>query len=355
MAAAVAAAARARLARPADRPARLAAAAAGALRRGAGGHRRLRAINDARGHAAGDDVLRATAGLLREVVAGRRPRVPDRRRRVRARARRGPGPRRRGDRLGAARARPSGSARRSRSASRSASRARAARRSSCAPASRSARPSAAARVDRRSAHDEREGVPLRGHALEAGRRSSPSKLSSAPGVHSTTRPRRAGRRAGARSSACAGPRRAGRAPAVTRGDDHDVELAVGWVGGADPGAAAERAGAGDDHLPRVALEDRARRRPRTRTGSGWPGHGRAGGARPRRRAGRSADFSGCARRAATEARPALATFTNGRPSASRPSSSGRSSVPAAASSRRLERVDREPVGAREVVRGARPG
>ena len=42
-------------------------------------------------------------------------------------------------------------------------------------------------------------------------------------------------------------------------------------------------------------------------------------------------MSGAARRAATDARPALATFTNGRPSASRPSSSRRSSVPVTAS------------------------
>ena len=62
-------------------------------------------------------------------------------------------------------------------------------------------------------------------------------------------------------------------------------------------------------------------------------------------------MSGAARRAATEASPALATLTNGRPSPSRPSSNAVVLVPLAASAGRLERVERQPGGAHEVVRG----
>ena len=53
-------------------------------------------------------------------------------------------------------------------------------------------------------------------------------------------------------------------------------------------------------------------------------------------------MSGSAARAATDASPALATFTNGCPSASRPSSSGRVSVPVAASTAASSRSSGRP-------------
>ncbi len=61
-------AARARLPRPADGPARLAPAAARPGRRRPVDVDRLADVNDIGGQAAGDDVLRATAGLLRELM-----------------------------------------------------------------------------------------------------------------------------------------------------------------------------------------------------------------------------------------------------------------------------------------------
>ena len=146
------------------------------------------------------------------------------------------------------------------------------------------------RRGRDSADHERVGVALDGHALEA------AVADLAVGVE-----------LGARGqvdldhvapvvghAALLGDRPALEPPGAARepepragGQDRHVEHAVGRIGGADRGAAAERAGDGDDHLPRLAVEHRlavGAHRARQRRPRSPPRAAR----RPRRRAGRAA-------------------------------------------------------------------
>ncbi len=132
-------------------------------------------------------------------------------------------------------------------------------------------------------------------------------------------------------------------------DDHDVELAVIGVGGADPGAAAERAGAGDDHLPRLAVVDGPAVHPHR-------GLERAAG---QRRAGRADRIGERAEARLQRLRAARgdrsqpgAGDVHERPPVREPAELERAQLGAAGRQRRgLQAVQGELVGAREVVRG----
>ena len=216
----------------------------------------FKAINDTRGHAAGDDALRAMAALLRAAspAGGRAFRIGGDEFALRLRVRRRGRRRAVGWELRTQAPRPARldavgrpGARRRRRERRGRRRAR----------RRGALRGQAPRPRRRQwslTDDEPERPRARPSRARARRRRiSPSTLSSAAlrqvDLHHVTRAR-AARRAAARSCRGAGPRRAGRAP--TREPAGRITTSSTPSSGsasADPRAAAERAADGDDHLP----------------------------------------------------------------------------------------------------------
>ena len=257
-------------------------------------------INDTRGHAAGDDVLRAMAGRCcappRRPAAARSASAATSSRSCSSATAR---PHAERDRLAAALAgaRPArldavGRPRAGRAT------ARPTRRSWPAPTRRSTRSSAAAATAscwRTASSLARRARTPRGSTVTRSSppaRISPSTLISAPSGSADlddVTAARARRRAAARSSAARMPQaRRARPAREPAGSDDDVEHAVVRLGLGDARAAAERAADRDDRLPARRPRTPPRRRRATVTASGRSRRGGAQRRRRRRRAGRAA-------------------------------------------------------------------